>query len=56
MLSLSANTVAKVWWKSNVLTTAVINLLKMLLVMVNTSALKDYHADGTLKLKRDHSY
>ena len=41
MLSLSANTVATVWWKSNVLTTAVINLWKMLLVMVNTSALKD---------------
>ena len=40
MLSLSANAVAKVWWKSNVLTTAVINLWKMLLVMVNISALK----------------
>ena len=41
MLLLSANAVAKVWWKSNVLTTAVINLWKMLLVKVNISALKN---------------
>ena len=54
MLSLSANVVVKVWWKSNVLTTAVINLWKMLLVKVNISALKN--SDGTLKLKHDHSY
>ena len=41
MLSLSANAVAKVWWKSNVIATAVINLWKMLLVKVNISALKN---------------
>ena len=41
MLSLSANAVAKVWWKSNVLTTAVINLWKMFLVKVSISLLKN---------------
>ena len=41
MLLLSTNAVAKVWWKSNVLTTAVINLWKMLLVKVNIYALKN---------------
>ena len=41
MLSLSANAVAKGWWKSNVLTTAVINLWKMFLVKVSISNLKN---------------
>ena len=45
MLSLSANDVAKVWWKSNVLTTAVINLWKMLLVKVDISALKNFQME-----------
>ena len=34
MLSLSANAAAKEWWKSNVLTTTLINIWKMLLVNV----------------------
>ena len=41
MLSLSANDVAKVWWISIVLTTAVINLWKMFLVKVIISLLKN---------------
>ena len=45
MLSLSANAVAKVWWKSNVLTTAVINLWKILLVNVNIFSLKNYQME-----------
>ena len=41
MLSLSSNAVAKVWWKLNVLTTAVINLWKMFLVKVSIYLLKN---------------
>ena len=45
MLSLSANAVENVRWKSNVLTPAVINLWKMLLVKVNISVLKNSHME-----------
>ena len=56
MLSLSANAVAKVWWKSNVLTTAVINLCMEDVACEGKYFCLEKLSDGTLKLKRDHRY
>jgi len=52
MLSLNVSAAEKVWWKSNVPTTAEIDPLMML--PINHFASKN--SDGTLRLKHDHSY
>jgi len=52
MLSLNVSAAEKVWWKSNVPTTAEIDPLMML--PINHFALKKL-CDGTLRLKQDHS-